>query len=219
LGDKQLERYVDELDCNASTSSTLVVLSRYPVEISSNISNRVVARRWYQIAHWLHDKLEHGAVNDVVNQFLVKQLIDFFEGRNILMEKVGPELVTGMRAFRSLIAMVSEAITARQMTMNKSFARDWAGYYFDREKQDFFLGLYYERPEFLVFETYNFAVVPNAAEKLGIGEMRGKRWEWSFPLQLEEVGFFSFDREQQMKCVAEFLDDSINAANKVRQAN
>ena len=217
FGENQLERYLADLEQQSPKSSTLVVLSRYPLDIPVDIRARVVTRRWYQVAHWLHLRLGEGVIKDPVNIYLAAQLIEFFEARNILMEKVEPTLITGIRSFRSLIAMVSEAIAARKVTMHKSFARDWAGYYFSKEKREFFVGLYYERPQFLVFETVDFAVVPDAAKALGFGKMLGSRWEWLLPLDSEEGNFFSVSREEQMECVGRFIDEGVIAANKVRK--
>jgi len=224
LGDRQLERYLEELDaCKSPEASTLVVLSRYPVEIHSDISKRVVTRRWYQVAHWLIEALARGDIKDCVNKFLVEQMIDFFKSRNIMMEKVGPEMLTGVRAFRSLTAMLSEAILAQGMTPKISFGHHWAGHYID--KQDFFFGIYYERLNILVFETYQFPVIADVSLDLGIGKivrdsytLNKHKWRNELALDSEECNFFEQTRECQMQCIEKFLSDSLEAVKKVQAA-
>jgi len=226
LGDRQLERYLEELDaCKSPEASTLVVLSRYPVEIHSDISKRVVARRWYQVAHWLIEALERGDIKDCVSKFLVEQMIDFFKARNITMEKVGPDMLTGVRAFRSLTAMLSEAIFAKRMTVKDSFGREWAGYYFNKKEQDFFLGVYYEQLNILVFETHNFPVIPDISTVLNTGKIvranhiRNKhQWKNELALDSEEFNFFEQTRECQMQCIEKFLSDSLEAVKTVQAA-
>jgi hypothetical protein len=218
FGELQLERYLAALDARMPPqSTTLVVLSRYPAEIPSTTCDRVIARRWHQVAHRLVEIRDRKLIKGDVNNFLVDQLIGFFVARNITMERVGPELVSGVRAFRSLIAMVSEALSARHLTTADTFGRKWAGYYFDQKKQEFFLGAYYDRPHVLVFETYKFPVIPDAAEKLGFGKMGPGRWENELDLNSEEVGFFDSNQQHQFQMVEQFLADSIEATRTIRQ--
>lgn len=218
FGAQQLERYLAALDARLPPhSTTLVVLSRYPADIPSTISDRVIARRWHQVAHRLMEIRERKAIKGDVNKFLLEQLLGFFVARNITMERVGPELMSGVRAFRSLIAMVSEALSARHVTMADTFGRQWAGYYFDQKAQEFFLGAYYDRPHVLVFETYKFPVVPDAAEKLGFGKMGPGRWENELDLQSEDVRFFALNQQEQFQKVEKFLSDSIEAARTMRR--
>ncbi len=225
LGEQQLERYLMELGAQKpQEASTLVVLSHYPIEIPTAIRNRVVARRWYQVAHWLIESLARGDVKNDVNKFLVGQLIDFFQARNITMEKVGPEMLTGLRAFRSLTAMLSEAIAGRRMTVKDSFGRDWAGYYFDKGKQEFFLGVYYERLNILVFETKSFPVVADADTRLGFGKVSrvshtlNKRiWTNELILDSDEVKIFELARDEQMHRIERFLSDSLDAVATIRE--
>lgn len=224
LGNRQLERYLEELDDRKPPqATTLVVLSRYPVEIPPAIGDRVIAKRWYQVAHWLAER--KCEVKNVVNTFLIEQIIEFFEARNITMEKVGPEMLPGLKAFRSLMAMVSEAITAQKMTMKDSFGRDWSGYYLDKEKQDFFFGLYHDRPHVLVFATNKFPIVADADKQLGFGKVErasyapNKRvWINELFLDSEEAPFFALSRKEQMDRVEAVLSKSLIAVQKIRQA-
>lgn len=226
LGDRQLERYLEDLDaCKSPEASTLVVLSRYPVEIHSDISTRVVTRRWYQVAHWLIDALARGDIKDCANKFLVEQMIDFFKARNITMEKVGPEMLTGVRAFRSLTAMLSEAILAKGMTSKDSFGRYWAGYYLDKTKQEFFFGVYYERLNILVFETYKLSVIPDISLDLSIGKIvrdsyttNKHKWRNELALDSKDVSFFDQERDFQMQCIEKFFSDSLEAVKKIQAA-
>jgi len=225
LGNRQLERYLEELDIRVPPErSTLVVLSRYPVGVDQGIVDRVVARRWYQIAHWLIESLEHNLVKDTINRFLVGQLVGFFKSRNITMERVEPELVAGVRSFKSLVAMATEAIAARKLSMEPSFGRYWAGWYFDKTRQDFFFGVYYESPSVVVFETKKCPVPSDADQRLGFGRMSGdsstpnkRKWCNDLVLDSDDVNFFALTREEQMHRIDTFLVECIAAANRIRE--
>lgn len=224
LGNRQLERYLEELDGKKSPeNTTLVVLSRYPVEVPSASRERVVTKRWYQVAHWLVES--RSEVKNVVNLFLVEQLISFFEARNITMEKVGPEMLPGLKAFDSLMAMVAEAILAQKMTLKDSFGRDWSGCYFDKTKQDFFFGVYHERPHILVFATNKFPILADADKLLGFGKSERASYApnkriWSNELRLnsEEAPFFALSRKEQMDRIESFLRESLIAVQRIRQS-
>lgn len=140
------------------------------------------------------------------------------------MERVEPELLAGIRSFRSLVAMVTEAIAARKSTMEPSFGRHWAGWYFDKTKQDFFFGVYYESPSVVVFETKKFPVPSDADQRIGFGRMSGdgttpnkRKWCRDLVLDSDEVNFFALNREEQMRQIEIFLAECINAVNSIRE--
>lgn len=216
LGYRQLERYLEQQQNELlPIGSTLVILSRYPVDIPESIRPKVIAQRWYEVAHWLDLLLGQGLVSDPVNKFLVEQFLGFLQGRNITMEKVGPELIPGVRAFRSLISMAAEVIASHGLSTASTFGREWAGYNFYKAKQEYFLGMYYEQPQSLVFQT-NFAVSPEAVTEIGTGKVINRQWRNELPLDDEAEPFFSLDRGQQLDRIAQFLERSLELAQKVR---
>ena len=134
------------------------------------------------------------------------------------MEKVGPELVAGVRAFRSLISMAAEVIASHGISTAPTFGRDWAGYYFDKTKQEYFFGAYYEKPQSLVFETH-FAVSPEAVTEIGMGKVINRKWVNELSLDDEAEPFFSLDRSQQLDRIARFFARSLELAEKFRVPN
>jgi hypothetical protein len=231
LGDRQLERYLEMLEKDSDVSSrTLVLLSRYPVELDQGLSERVVQRRWYQVADWLHAALRSHSILDPINVFLVEQFIGFLQSRNITMEKVGWDLPGGVKSLRSLALMLGEAIAAVKFAKEKSVAWDYVGFsVLEKDKlsgkpiKPFFLGIYYEHPEVIVFETNQASVGDDAIERVGFGKLvidrdkqSGKKWVNELLLDSEDVHFFALSRERQMQRVEEFLRHSLAAANRIR---
>ena len=140
------------------------------------------------------------------------------------MEKVGPEMLSGLKAFQNLMSMISEALNAQTLTMKDTFGREWSGYYLDRTKQDFFFGVYHDRPHVLVFATNRFPIVADPDERLGFGRAErasyapNKRiWINELVLDSEEVKFFALSREEQMRRVETFLELSLIAVQKIQQ--
>jgi hypothetical protein len=225
LGDRQLERYLEQLEeSTLPDATTLVVLSRYPVKVPAPIKKRVISKRWYQVAHVLTDILKREAIKNPVNKFLIEQLIGFFEARNITMGQVGAEMLVGLKAFDSLLSMVSEAILSQKMTTKDTFGRAWSGYYFDKPKKDFFFGVWHDRSNVLVFETHKFPVVNDADRRLGFGRMKSasyapnkKAWVNELVLDCEEVNFFALTRAEQLHRVELFLAESLKAVRTVKE--
>lgn len=230
LGDRQLHRYLDELDSKTDVSiKVLVLLSRYPIDIGADIANRVVRKRWYQIADILVEKLDSACIKDTIDKFLVEQFVDFLRARNITMARISWELPNGVTSLRSLVAMLDEAIAAVNCPRARSAAWDWIGYYLveavegGNNRKPFFVGVYFDRPALLVFETNEVAVIANAMEVAGFGRVvndrykpGGTKWVNELVLDSEDVHFFALSRERQMQAVEQFLHVSIEAANHIR---
>ena len=117
LGERQLERYLEELEKRSVFATKgLVLLSRYPIELADSIASVVVARRWYQVADWLFGEMQRDSLASEVSRFLVDQFTDFLTQRGVTMEPVGWQLIEGMKAFRGLLGLVQEALAALKVT-------------------------------------------------------------------------------------------------------
>jgi hypothetical protein len=228
-GDRQLERYLEQLDNeaqNQTAKKTLVLLTRYPQEIAPDLADRVIRKRWYQVADVLVKSLASRGTRDPISAFLCQQFIDFLQTRGVTMEKVQWEMPSGVKSLRSLIGMLAEALAALQRPIAKSPAWEWVGYYLvdaENKKKPYFAGLYYDRPEVLVFETNEVAVVPNAVELAGCGKLiadryrpGGAKWVNELVLDSEEVHFFALSRERQMQTLEQFLQKSLDAMDRIK---
>lgn len=224
LGDRQLERYLEELAKSEVRSKVLVLLSRYPIQIAPSLAHAVLSRRWYQVADWLLTELKSQSIHSSVSRFLVEQFVGFLEERGITMEAVGWEMVSGVRSFRALVAMISEALSALKAP---KIARDpscWdsCGYYLDDKK--FWVGVLYDKPETLSFMTQKIHIAANAVELAGSGRLQqetdsyfpsGRKWINELSLNSEQVYFFARSRASQMLCIEQFLANSMALAQKI----
>ncbi|WP_159452273.1 PD-(D/E)XK nuclease family protein [Singulisphaera sp. GP187] len=224
LGDRQLERYLEELAKAEVRSKVLVLLSRYPIQIHSSLVHAVKLRRWYQVADWLLGELQGQSIRSSVSRYLVEQFVGFLEVRGITMEAVGWEMVAGVRSFRALITMLSEALSASNAPKIAKDPSCWdsCGYYFDDKK--FWIGVSYDRPDTLTFMTQKIKIAANAVELAGSGRLQqetdpyfpsGRKWIIELSLNSEEVHFFARSRASQMLCIEQFLANSIACAQKI----
>lgn len=217
---KQITRYREQLRESGVSNTTLVLLTRYPPDLSGEDELPDVSRRWYEVAEWLERELENHGISDPTSVFLTEQCVGFLKRRNIAMNRVGWELPAGIRSIRNLLMMLGEAIASRKLQLAKSGAWDWIGYYFDNQK--FFLGVYFDHPEVVMFETFRVTISRDAAERLAVGRLEeirslpgGIRWVQELELESEEVHFFARSREQQMQRLEKFLDDSLKLAAQI----
>lgn len=218
LGDDQLGRYLKILGLN-TCNTTLILLSRHAVEVDSNIKDQVIAKRWFEVAHWLGEHIDAERIVHPINQFLVRQFAGFMEYRGMTIEKIGPELITGLAAIRNLAGMLELWMIDHQRTSAPSFGRNWSGFYTPRDTQNYFVGLYHDHPGVLVFETNKMPFNKDAASQLGIGRVlkaSGLKWVNEFPLNDPDDNFFSLLREQQIAKLEQFLSASLEAAEKLR---
>lgn len=220
LGNNQLERYLKDLQSRTSNEQfSLVLLTRYPTEFVKAIEDHVIVKRWFEVAHWLEEYLSHRKIIEPVNQYLAQQFIGLLEYRGMTIEKIGAELITGMAALRNLTAMIELWISGRSRSSAASFGRKWSGFYTPVDAQDFFVGIYHERPDVLVFETYKMPFDTEAAAALGVGEVvrgSGRKWVNELALNSPDNSFFELTREQQIVRLEKFLDESLIAGERLR---
>ncbi|WP_165251208.1 PD-(D/E)XK nuclease family protein [Paludisphaera soli] len=222
LGDRQLERYREELQKQAGFAYRgLVLLSRYPVSVPHSVAGLVVSRRWYQVADWLLDELQGGSLGSDVSRFLVVQFTDFLTQRGVTMEAVGWQLVEGMKAFRGLLGLVQEALAALKITFQKT--NGWESINFYLDAKNFWVGMSYDRPGILIFSTLLSPVGSDGVEKAGFGRVEpegnsptGIKWVNELVLYSEDVHFFARSRASQLQCIEQFLKDSLAAAQRAR---
>ncbi len=177
LGDQQLDRYLQDVDdLQSGGTAKLVLLSRYATAIDPVLRDRVITKRWYEISEWLEQSLAPNQLQNPTCRFLVGQFRGFLDYRGMTIERIGPELVAGITAIRHFSAMLERWMTERQRTVKATFGRDWFGCYTPRDGQHYFVGIYHDRPNVLVFETFQMPVAQDAAKSLGIGRVTKGSW-------------------------------------------
>jgi hypothetical protein len=97
--------------------------------------------------------------------------------------------------------------------------KDYMGVYLN--KRAYWVGVYFDQPELLVFETGNQAVNKDSAEALGVGTVyewssgAGHGWRRELKLESEEVHFFARSKANQMQVLENYLRDCLELVKKV----
>ena len=213
FGKGQLARYKSILKEDYRYPNTcLTVLTKYPVSASQASEVCDIDVRWVQIADWL----EGLVLQDRITSFLLDQFIEFLKARGMGMEAISWELINGLNSFRSLMVMLGEVLAANNLDHAKSVGYDFYGYYLN--SRNFWIGLYYETPHLLTFETAGSFTLKKT-EDIQIGKIVSNRWRSDLDLQSEENYFFSRSKVNQMECINQFLRQSIQYAKTLGETN
>jgi len=105
--------------------------------------------------------------------------------------------------------MLGEVLATNRLDHAKSVGYDYDGYYVDSSK--YFIGLYYETPHLLTFETAG-AFNLNKTEDIQLGRIDNNKWRFDLDLHSEEYYFFSRSKSSQMECIDQFFKQSIQYA-------
>ncbi len=138
------------------------------------------------------------------------------------MEEVTRELADGLKSLGNIMKMLDEAISAT--TGNADCAKfkddqDYIGFYFDEKR--FFIGIGYEEPETLLFDTEpRFRICNDAKEKVDCGEVKsdedGPYWKCELKLYSEEIRFFQLPKNEQLKCLERFLTKCLAVTESIK---
>ena len=183
LGPRQLERYRRILNGSGVANTTLVLLTRYPVETDEKPDHALL---WYAVAENLRETLRTTAWDSPVSRHLAEQFVGLLKARGMTMEKVSWSLAGGVRAAQNLINMLGKALTAMGREYGPSFGRYWAG--FDVDDKKAWVGVTWEDPTWLCFETEDVVFDKALAEGVGYGVgSAGARFQ-PFPAPVVPLG-------------------------------
>ena len=204
FGYDQLKRYKRQLNNDSRYPNTyLIVLTRYPFVSVEGDEKPDVAIRWTQIGEWL----ENLTLTSETSFYVVSQFVEFLKGRGLAMDRVSWELVDGLRSFQSLMGLINEVLVTNNFETTKTVGHEYYGYYFEGKK--FYLGMYYNEPHQIVFETQSIFTI-DETENIEFGEIRYGRWYYKLDMQSEEHYFFARSKSSQMECLDQFLKKSLN---------
>jgi len=126
------------------------------------------------------------------------------------MDKVSWELNKGINSFKSLLAMINEALTALKMPIYRaSAAWEWYGYYIEDKK--LFVGIYLDSPNLVTVNT-EVDLKQETNTPLSIGKINDGRWENNLDLESEDIHFFARTKASQIECLETFIQGSVNFA-------
>jgi hypothetical protein len=217
----QLEGYRLGLQQSGFTRTRLVLLTRHPPPLFTEKFEKpdLLIRRWYEVGEWIDREYRPGTIQDDVSRFLCKQFLDFLEARNMTAAQVNWHMGDGVRALRSLLDMLEEVATFCKVSAKKSTAWDSIGLQLDKK---YWIGVSFDEPEQLRFQTEGCRIDPKEANNLGVGEVIEKDWApgglvWRRIAELpsEQVYFYSRSRASQMQWLEAFLRESLDLARRI----
>ena len=208
FGSDQLSRYKAILK-SSKKKTALIVLTRYHHEQHRADISPDYAIRWHEISDWL-SQLE---LTNSVSKFLTKEYIKLLEQRGVAMNQVNWQLTEGVRALKTVVDMLGEAIAACGLKIHsKSGAWQWMGYYIEDKR--LFAGVYYDNPGQIVINT-EVELNDDRPNEPDIGLYQNGDWRNILELGSEAVHFFSRTKASQMACLEKFITESVEFGRKV----
>lgn len=215
---KELDRYRTILEQSGFHQTTLILLTRYPVNFRAGSKLPNVSIRWYQVAEWIEQERNRYAFQ-AVSDFLVRQFLNFLTERGMIMGQVTWELTGGTRSLLTLRVMLYEAANACASQPLIGAWQDFMGVRLGGNS--YRAGIYYEEPEVLYFETWNKRVNKEAADQLGVG--RAYPWSnktdygWCRELNLnsEAVYFFARSKANQLQFLEKHLEECLQLVKRI----
>jgi len=194
LGERQLEYYKEQLDRSDSAHKVLVFLTRSLASCQETTLPRSEYHHicWYDVHREL-SALKGGEIGEVCI-FLIDEFLTFLEGKQMSLERVGWEYISGVPSLVALINLLEVAIleAAPEMSLRRTGGFSWLGFYLDGK---YFCGVRYAEPLVVVFEN-NLGTDPTYKRDLG----------------LENEHFFSLSQAEQLECLVTYVQDCL--ANK-----
>jgi hypothetical protein len=135
------------------------------------------------------------------------------------LAQVGKYMPEGLRALSNLMNMLFEAAAACKVPVKKAAGWDSIGLTLDGLK--YWVGVNFKEPEKLWFGT-RCKIDPEAAAKLGAGELHQENWvpgryRWwrGVELDSESAHFFSRSKVSQMQWLESFLRECLAQARSI----
>jgi hypothetical protein len=218
----QLEKYLHDLNGSRVERTRLVFLTRFPEDVGQLAQDpQFYHARWSEVATWLHDA--DLPSHDAVTGFLRNQFVSFLREKGMTMEKVSRELIDGLKAMNSLLAMLRGILhhCGLKTRGTASWANDYIGFWCESKK--YWAGMYFEEPEYLYFETgEDFHLAEGAIERTDIdGEAYyyedGERNMWHHWLDLsrDDGRFFGLSASEQAQELKNFIQRCLATAKQI----
>jgi len=204
LGDRQISRYKNALEPSRALIKKVILLTRFAEDLDKT-EKPYKHIRWFEICNYLGSSKDR--INDPVCKYLIDSFDSFLEVRQMTLQKVTWEYVNGVPAMINLINMIEVAIQGAGIDFYKIYPKSagWDFKGFNLQNQDYWCGIHFNNPLVLTFELmdktrFDKEKLPNPTYSL----QEGKKRLW-FRLQLEEIHFFSLDKDQQLDRIIDFL--------------
>lgn len=151
----QLKRYRKHLESSSAPIKRLILLTRFPVDLTEHqgIPDKHIC--WFEVYNWLVSAEDK--VKDSVSTYLIKSFKSFLEVKRMSIEKVGWEYINGVTAFNNLINMIEAAVKNIGIPFYKKLpkAARWDSKGFWLENRKYYCGIYYNAPLTVIFKAFN----------------------------------------------------------------
>ena len=131
------------------------------------------------------------------------------------IQRVGWEYINGVPATNNLINMIDASIQSLPIKKYWKSAR-WAHKGFYVEDNKLWCGIHYNNPLVMTFEMrgrsrFNLKLVKKPSYEVGEG-----RYSIWFRLPLEDIHFFSLDKDKQLEEITKFVKTAYAEAQQMR---
>jgi hypothetical protein len=215
LGERQIERYKQALDDSSARIKKVILLTRFAVAFGDEEATPDKHVRWFEIYNWIANH----PIADPVSTYLANEFKSFLEEKQMTIQRVGWEYINGVPAFINLMNMVDLAIQNAHIDFYPTFPRatalEWRGFYLGKHKE-FWCGIHFNNPlvfTFEIFEKTKFNKELLRESKYKLQEGKERLW---FRLPLEEIHFFSLDKDEQLAELTKFLKTAYQDAQKMK---
>jgi hypothetical protein len=210
LGFEQTERYNRALVEYSETIKHLILLTRFEIDLEEN-------QKPHRQVLWreLHDWFEQLVFEDPISKYLADSFRSFLKEKHMSIEKVSWEYINGVPALVNLINMIESGIkNAGLKISSRPQSNDYMGRYF--AGTDFWCGIWYNSPLKLKLEIGDKNKFDlNKLQNPTNGKITEDGGLYYFTLNLEEIHFFSLNKDDQLKKIADFIGIGYKEANQM----
>ena len=185
LGTGQLEYYWQRLQEAAEPHKRLVLLSRTRGTAAETTldSEQFHNLCWFEVHAWLRT----APLTDPVARHYADEFVEFLEMKNMALQRVGWEYISGVPALYNLTEMLVAAADDALPGVRRQLTSGW-GWRGIGLRQAYYCGIRYARPTVLVFENNS-----------------GTNPTYKRDLDLEATHFFALTADEQMHLLKDFL--------------
>jgi len=211
LGHQQLVRYKRALEVSPVTIKHVVLLTRFAIDFEEQEERPYKHVYWREVYKWL----ENTRAQNPICVYLIDSFKSFLEVKQMSIQKVGWEYINGVPALNNLITMIEVAVQGANLSIyGKSAGWDFKGFWLENKKIACYV--YYDNHLLITFEL----VDKNKYDTELLGECeyemrKGKERLW-FRLPLEDMYFFSLDKDKQLEEITKFVRTACAEAQQMR---
>ena len=212
LGHRQISRYKKALESSAADIKHVVLLTRFAIDILEQEEKPYKHIRWFQVYNWITEAKDK--LKDPIGIYLIDAFRYFLEVKQMSLQRVGWEYINGIPALNNLFTMLEIAIQGASIPVySKSAGWDYKGYWLEGKK--YISVIHYDDPLVITFEIADKTKYDKNLLGKSTYELReGKERLW-FRLPLEDIHFFSLDKDRQLEEITNFIKTAYSDAKRI----